>query len=1035
MKSPSGRDDGSPASVATGADGPTGMSLWKRVGLFLLATLLVAGFAAAAWVVADEMRTSRRQAERLAAFDRKLQFAVAPGPSPGDAIRFPGDGPYDQRLGYQALPGFLTRLAAQDWQVTAQARMSREMVDVIDRGLFAPYAEKNQAGLELLDCRAEPMFTRRLPQRAYARFDAIPPLVVDALLFIEDRDLLDAQRPWMNPAIDWSRFLRALADQVWSWVDADHATPGGSTLATQIEKYRHSSGGRTASTLDKLDQMASASLRAYLGGENTLQRRRQIVVDYLDTVPLAARPGIGEVHGLGDALAAWYGRGFDEVNGLLLADAGDMSADGGLLVRQALAFKQVLSLLIAQRRPTYYLGRPDAETGLNALVDAHLRLLADAGVISAALRDAAMPLALDLRSGPPPRDERVDPKPYSERKAATAMRSHLGALLGTASNYALDRIDASAGSTIDGRAQRDGVALLRSLSERAGARSAGLYGPYLLSEADDPSRLVYSFTLFERGEHVNRLRVQTDNWNQPFDINEGARLDLGSTAKLRTLVTYLSLVAQLHARWSPMDVIELAAVEIDARDRLGHWARQHLLHAHDRTLQAMLDAAMQRTYSASPAEAFFTGGGVHRFGNFEAADNQRELTVHEATTRSVNLVYIRLMRDLVRHLMFEDEGSAAALRADRGDPAREALLARFADMEGRDYLARFYRAYDGLESEDAVVARLLRGRRLTSARLASVFGELHPGADADALVAFIRRHLPDVVLSERERDTLFARYGGGQMSLADRGYVASVHPLALWLAGQRLRTPDVTLADAVAASADERQQVYRWLFRTRNRDAQDRRIRTLLEIDAFDRIHARWQKLGYPFKALTPSYATALGASGDRPSALAELMGIIVNEGVRKPVARLESVVFARDTPYETWLAYRPQQAERVLDAAVARTVRATLLGVVQEGTGRRLRDTFALDDGSPVEVGGKTGTGDHRYTTYDRGGAQVSSRVVSRSATLMFLLGERYYGTVMVFVNEPYARDFRFTSALPSQLLKAMAPSLVSLLGSEACR
>ena len=51
-----------------------------------------------------------------------------------------------------------------------------------------------------------------------------------------------------------------------------------------------------------------------------------------------------------------------------------------------------------------------------------------------------------------------------------------------------------------------------------------------------------------------------------------------------------------------------------------------------------------------------------------------------------------------------------------------------------------------------------------------------------------------------------------------------------------------------------------------------------------------------------------------------------------------------------------------------------------------------------------------------------------------MFLIGERYYGTVMVYVNAPYAADYRFTSALPSQLLKAMAPSLESLLGNAAC-
>ena len=38
-----------------------------------------------------------------------------------------------------------------------------------------------------------------------------------------------------------------------------------------------------------------------------------------------------------------------------------------------------------------------------------------------------------------------------------------------------------------------------------------------------------------------------------------------------------------------------------------------------------------------------------------------------------------------------------------------------------------------------------------------------------------------------------------------------------------------------------------------------------------------------------------------------------------------------------------------------------------------------------------------------------------------------------MVFANAPYAADYWFTSALPSQLLKAMAPSLESLLDDAA--
>ncbi|MDT9151287.1 hypothetical protein RSW37_26500, partial [Escherichia coli] len=76
-------------------------------------------------------------------------------------------------------------------------------------------------------------------------------------------------------------------------------------------------------------------------------------------------------------------------------------------------------------------------------------------------------------------------------------------------------------------------------------------------------------------------------------------------------------------------------------------------------------------------------------------------------------------------------------------------------------------------------------------------------------------------------------------------------------------------------------EVYSWLFKTRHRSARDSRIRTMLEVEAFLDIHQRWARLGYPFDHLVPSLATALGSSGDRPAALAELMGIIQNGGIR----------------------------------------------------------------------------------------------------------------------------------------------------------
>src|SRR5262249_15846317 len=143
-------------------------------------------------------------------------------------------------------------------------------------------------------------------------------------------------------------------------------------------------------------------------------------------------------------------------------------------------------------------------------------------------------------------------------------------------------------------------ALLRSLGEKKNAEAAGLYGFHLLSPGDDTSKIVFSFTLFERGEGVNLLRVQTDNLDQPFDLNQGARPDLGSTAHLRTPATYLELVAELHRRWSALAPAELAAQPVSKRDPIGQWAREHLTHAGDRGLPAMLEAAMQRTYSASP---------------------------------------------------------------------------------------------------------------------------------------------------------------------------------------------------------------------------------------------------------------------------------------------------------------------------------------------------------------------------------------------------------------------------------------------------
>jgi membrane peptidoglycan carboxypeptidase len=124
--------------------------------------------------------------------------------------------------------------------VTAQARMSRRLVASSEQGLFPTFHEKDQAGLAILDCRGRPLFRASAPERVYEAFEDVPPLLVDALLFIENRGLLDSQSSMLNPAVDWDRLSKAFFDRAWHGVDLRHASPGGSTLATQTEKYGHS---------------------------------------------------------------------------------------------------------------------------------------------------------------------------------------------------------------------------------------------------------------------------------------------------------------------------------------------------------------------------------------------------------------------------------------------------------------------------------------------------------------------------------------------------------------------------------------------------------------------------------------------------------------------------------------------------------------------------------------------------------------------------------------------------------------------------
>jgi hypothetical protein len=338
---------------------------------------------------------------------------------------------------------------------------------------------------------------------------------------------------------------------------------------------------------------------------------------------------------------------------------------------------------------------------------------------------------------------------------------------------------------------------------------------------------------------------------------------------------------------------------------------------------------------------------------------------------------------------------------------------------------------------------------------------LHQFAQGDRRAAGVARNEPSVMIVEVGRRALQllggplaelaervgTRFGEGALpttdlarirrgfpetlNLADRAFLTGVHPLELWVAAHLQARPGADLAAVQAAGAGARLEAYAWLFRNTPavRRAQDRALRIILEQEAFRPIRAAWQRLGYPYADMVASLGTAIGSSGDRPGALAELVGILLAGGVRHPVVRVEELRFGSNTPYETVMRRTPAAGQRVLSPDVAAVARMALTDVVQAGTASLLRGAVQAPDGSPVVMGGKTGTGQNEVKTFGPGGRLLATRATSRTATFVFFIGDRFFGVATAYVEGPAAEQFRFTSGLPVRVVRLLLPRLEGLL------
>jgi membrane peptidoglycan carboxypeptidase len=959
-----------------------------------------------ATTIVVELKTAALQSRLLVVYSRYLTYTIDAGPSP--QIEFPQKGPFNIRWGYTLIPQMEKRLAREGYIVSEQAHHSDSLVKLERFGVTPPFRTTPNPGLVIISSEGRKLFDARQTLDNFASYQEIPPLIVESLLFIENRELTSEPSAFSsNPVIEWDRLAKSGLFYIGHQLGLPLKVEGGSTLATQLEKYRYSPEGRTSSAIEKARQMLGASLKVYQTGTDTRAARQVIVLDYLNTIPLAALPGMGEINGVGAGLRAWFGAD--------LTDRCRSLRSPHLSAKKVESYKQVLTLLAAGRAPTFYLIKN--RTALENRVNNFVSLMTSAGILSSEF-------ARQVREFQPSFSQRISPSGYNfttENKLLSSMRVDLSKLIGMPNLYDLDRLDLRVQSTLDDGLQEATFRLFNKLHNPEYLESHGLKGERLLSSGD-PGNVVYSFLLFEKTRNGNVLRAQADTFPGPLDMSESIKMELGSTAKLRTLTHYLEIIDSLfrdqaiHSQRSHLP-----------QDPLTTWVASVIRENPGIAESDLLERALDRKYSANPGEVFFTGGGIQTFVNFDRKDNDTFPTLRKAFQHSINLVFIRLMRDLVRYHEARLDYAPENVLAHPDLPQRRKLLGEISDQESRQILWYSYKDYQGL-TLDATIDKLLSLKKQDPRHLAILFfawthisGQKEEAADR--LAEWLAARGCNVPLSEINK--LVKVYGNPRLNMLDYGYLLNRHPLDVWTVGQLCLTPGISWEELLAKSPAERLAASSWLFLPRNRRAQDLRLRIRFEQDAFARMTLYWRNLGFPFPNLVNSLATAIGSSGDRPAALAELMGIIVNDGMLNPMICFSELRYAQNTPYHTILKPGSTDGTRVLPAPVAHALRQVLAGVVTEGTALRLSGAFLGPEGRPISVGGKTGSGDNRYKTFGRGGNLVASRAVNRTATFVFFIGDRYFGAITASVLGSQAEDYQFTSALPVMLLKLLAPIL----------
>lgn len=922
---------------------PWWVSVTVVPGLVLLSALAV---------IWQEVRTSALQSMVGVRLSQAVVTEHRLSP-PSSTPLFDGpDGPWDRARGYAARSIIVERLQGQGFEVVALARPHEVGRSSELAGWTYPIFEMQpRAGLHITDRAGRTLERWRYPEVVW---EQPPSLALHAARLLENRALAERPHPFTNPAVDWTRLGVATLSQVRARLGSDAPAIGGSTLAVQMEKFRHSPGGRTSDSSEKARQMLTAWLRTYHHGRDADAWAEQIAIDWINSVPLGHRTGYGPVQGVFEGMWAWFGRPPEVV-----AQALEPGDDDAL---RAQVERELLALIIAQQRPARYL--PAGIDALERRVDALINALVDEGYMS---RDWGHVIASrSLRVASPPSkgpEERGSP--------------HLSALA------------VRQWGTLSGEE--------RALMRQRHARVTATYDAALqealrreIEAARPPART--SVTIFARSAGRLEPRAIVDTEPRVVDLSTEGRVDLGSTSKLRVLISYLSAIEQAYEAQR--------AGRPAAQDSLSRFVARELAADPGLSVSQLLERALQRPVSADPNEVFYTGGGPHEFQNVNPEHDARYFNVASAFVASANLPFVRLLDEVVAYHAHRIYGApieaVVAGEHPRFEELRERHLQMSAERLVRDAYFRHHRsdlptmatrAMAGLEPTEARCARLRR-----AIGPAATLGDEHPCTDVDLDAT-----------TDAEIDPWDAQ-----------------DPLELAAIAALVEDPEASLTDVMLATAESRGAARDWIAAQASTLDTRRGVHYAIEEEVFAELQQEWARAGYPFERLTPSLATALGSSGDRPASLARLVAAVREGGLVPVLSHVKLVRLFEGTPYETWLRPAEAQPVRAFGPEVAGAVERLLVRVAERGTGHASQGPWQTEAGS-WEVGGKTGTSDHVLLVRDRSGRIIERRTVARSGAWVFFAGPCVVGTVVMFEQGEDAATHHFHGGDAAELSRAV--------------